>query len=380
MYSIRGYGVMIQDAERTGSYARALRRTVTRGSVVLDIGTGAGIMAILSCRYGARKVYAVEPASVIRLAREAAESSGYTGSIEFIQDMTTNITLPEKVDVIVSDLHGITPQFENMIPTIMDARERFLKPGGHLIPARETLWAAPVRNPDLYRQMTEPWEGNDYICSIPTGRRTAVNNFTKSRIGSDQLLSEPQCCGVLDYGTICAPNFRAEITQTITQPGTGHGHALWFDSTLAEGVSFSNAPGAGDLIFGQAFFPWTEPVALEEGDTVTLKLQAFLRHDGDYIWRWDTNVLANGRAECGKARFSQSTLFAEALAAGPRAAASYVPALNRDGEIELAVLSLMDGKKTQQEIAEELCRRYPARFSGVPDALTRIAMASQRYS
>src|SRR5690349_17927548 len=109
MYSVRGYGMMLEDTERTDSYARALGRTVLPGSTVLDIGTGTGIMALLACRYGARKVYAVEPDDIIILAREAAAAGGLADRIEFIQDRTTNIFLPERVDVIVSDVHGVLP-------------------------------------------------------------------------------------------------------------------------------------------------------------------------------------------------------------------------------------------------------------------------------
>jgi type I protein arginine methyltransferase len=378
-YSVCGYGSMMQDVERMSGYARALRSKVAPGSTVLDIGTGTGVMAILACRYGATKVYAIEPSNIIMLGREAAAGSGYAGRIEFIQDLSTNISLPERVDLIVSDIHGVLPHFENMVPTIVDARERFLKPGGHLIPERETVWAAPVRNAESYRKLTAPWEGDEYICRIPTGRRVAVNQWTKEPIAPDQFLAAPQYCGSIEHRTIQDANFRAEITQTITQAGPGHGYAAWFESILADGVRLSNAPGAGKLIYGQAFFPWTEPVALDEGDTVTLKLQAML-HSGEYIWRWNTRVLDHGRPDRVKASFSQSSFLGELLPVEPYAAASYVPELNEDGQIEGLILSLMNGRDSQEKIAGDLRDKYPARFPGLQDALTRVAAASQAFS
>ncbi|MDH3444335.1 MAG: 50S ribosomal protein L11 methyltransferase, partial [Deltaproteobacteria bacterium] len=56
MYSIFDYGSMIADHVRMDAYARALRRAVTADSVVLDIGTGTGIFALLACQFGARRV------------------------------------------------------------------------------------------------------------------------------------------------------------------------------------------------------------------------------------------------------------------------------------------------------------------------------------
>src|SRR5260221_7971762 len=94
-YDIYSFGRMIQDRVRTDAYAEALRRSVGASSVVLDMGTGVGIWALLACQFGARKVYAVDPNDAIQIAREIAAANGYASKIEFIQDLTTRITLPE---------------------------------------------------------------------------------------------------------------------------------------------------------------------------------------------------------------------------------------------------------------------------------------------
>src|SRR5215813_1844575 len=103
-YSLSGYGEMIADPVRTGAFARALGAAVRPGSVVLDIGTGPGIMAVLSCQLGASRVYAIEPSEIIQVAREIAAQNHYGEKIEFIEDLSTRISLPSQVDVIVSDM------------------------------------------------------------------------------------------------------------------------------------------------------------------------------------------------------------------------------------------------------------------------------------
>jgi len=157
MYDVATYGGMIADRGRTSSYDRALRARVRPGAVVLDIGAGPGSWALLACRAGAARVYAVEPDDVIHLARQIAADNGLSNRIEFIQAMSTDIDLPEKVDVIVADIRGRSPLFGKSIVSILDARDRFLKPDGWIIPARDTIWAAPVYCSELYDRFIGAW-------------------------------------------------------------------------------------------------------------------------------------------------------------------------------------------------------------------------------
>src|SRR5438034_3468003 len=120
-YDIYDYGAMIADRVRTQAFTTALRHNITSDSIVLDIGTGTGIFAMLACRFGARRVYAIEPGNVIQVAREIAAANDCADRIEFIQDLSTNITLPERANVIISDLRDVLPLFQHHIPSIVDA-------------------------------------------------------------------------------------------------------------------------------------------------------------------------------------------------------------------------------------------------------------------
>jgi predicted RNA methylase len=46
VYSLAGYGRMVTDNLRTDAYAEALKREIKTGDVVVDIGTGPGILAL----------------------------------------------------------------------------------------------------------------------------------------------------------------------------------------------------------------------------------------------------------------------------------------------------------------------------------------------
>ena len=95
MYSLHFYGEMLADTGRTEPYVEALRRLVRPDSVVLDLGCGPGLFALLACKFGARRVYAVEPDNAINIAREAAAANGFVERIEFFQELSTVVTLPE---------------------------------------------------------------------------------------------------------------------------------------------------------------------------------------------------------------------------------------------------------------------------------------------
>src|ERR1044072_7030896 len=188
MYSIFSYGSMIADRPRMDAYARALRQAVRPGSVVLDIGTGTGIFAMLACRFGARRVYAIEPNDAISVAREAAAANGFSERIEFIQDLSTRVTLPEQANIIISDLRGVLPLFRHHLPTIIDARKRLLAPDGILIPQRDSFWAAIAQAPELYKEYTSVWEDDIHGLTLISGRRFEINTWRKGRIKPEQMV------------------------------------------------------------------------------------------------------------------------------------------------------------------------------------------------
>lgn len=380
-YDLDGYGRMIADKERTFTYQKALRQNIKPGMVVLDIGTGPGILAIFACQYGARRVYAIEPSDTIHLAKEIAAANGCAERIEFIQAMSTEVTLPEPVEIIVSEIHGVLPLFKHAIPSIVDARQRFLAPAGRLIPQMETLWASVVEAPKNYEEIiTRPWNSNDFGLDLRAVLPIVTNNLGKIRVKPEQLLVPPQKWATLDYTTIESPNVYGEVTWNVAKPGTGHGLVLWFESLLAPGIGFSNAPGKPELIFGQLLFTWPEPVNLVAGDTVSIILQANLMDD-TYLWRWYTRILGQGLEKNLKADFKQSTFWGNIISPTKKrqVAKDFVPTLSADGQMERFILNLMDGNTPLEAIALKLMKKFPSQFNTMDDAFKQTADLSLKY-
>jgi protein arginine N-methyltransferase 1 len=387
MYSIQDYGDLIADRVRTGSYAEALRRTVKPGSVVLDIGTGPGIFAILACQLGASRVFAPETQEIVQIARENAvlyscpDGTVCANRIEFIEDFSTNVTLPSQVDVVISDLHGVLPLFGRHIPSIVDARQRFLRPGGVLIPRKETLWAAVVEMPNLYNRLVKSWDGNILDMPLPPGRRLAANGVCQTRPEREQLLTGPELWATLDYSTIEDSDVSGGLSWNVERNAEGHGFIVWFNSDLADGVSFSNAPGEISTIYGSLFFPWIHPVQLKKGETVCVQLEAKLI-GSEYAWRWATQVKSSNGSDKDREKFDQSTLTGSVFSLPQlrKQAAAYVPQLSSEGIVDRKILEMMDGHTSLEEISQKLAAEHPEKFTSWHDAMKFVGALSRKYS
>jgi type I protein arginine methyltransferase len=134
---------MLSDTVRVGAYHRGIHRNVRPGDVVLDVGTGTGLLAFMASRAGARKVYALEHSDFIDVAREIARFNGFT-NIEFVRTNSREFTPPEPIDVIVHEQMGDELFNENMVQNLLELRKRVLRPGGRILPSTFRLYAEPV--------------------------------------------------------------------------------------------------------------------------------------------------------------------------------------------------------------------------------------------
>ena len=380
MYSIANYGEMITDNVRIQAFDEALRLAVKPGSVVVDIGTGFGYFALLACKLGARKVYAIEPDDSINLGREFAAANGCAEKIEFIQSVSTDAVIPEKADVVFSDMRGVLPLFQQHLPSIADARDRFLAKEGTLIARRDTLWATIVETQKYHPATSGPWIENRHGIDMRAALPFLTNTWCKAHFTPEHVLAEPCCWAEIDYSTVLKPGIAGVADVTVQKAGTAHGIAIWFDTDLIDGIGFSNAPGQPEVIYGNAFFPFAEPVEVAAGDRVQLKLRADLV-GADYTWSWDSRINAKDDPARIKAAFRQSTLFGVplSLARLAKRASDHLPHLGENGNIDRLVLELMAEGVSLGEISSRLAAQFPQRFPTAQKALSHVGDLSLKY-
>lgn len=381
MYNLSAFGSMLSDDVRMQAYLKAMKKAIKPGSIVLDIGTGTGIMAFFAVKFGAKYVYAIETNDLIHIAEETARKNGLASKIAFIKDLSTNVSLDEKADVIVSDLRGALPLFQTHIPSIVDARTRLLKSGGVMIPQRDTLWASVVSSRKPYSQIVSPWEkyGADFDMSI--AKRMSVNNYIKHWVKPSEVLTAPFKWAVLDYSTIQSTNVDSRFTQKFLHSGVATGLSLWYDAELVNGVGFRNTPGVKvhPEVYGSAFFPFLNPVKVSKGDKIDVQIKANLVDD-EYVWTWNTCITDLKGREIAK--FEQSTFYSQRLSISElrKNSLTYVPSINVDGEVDAFIIGSMNGKSSVEQIASSVNEKFPGVFKDVRDASARVSRLAKKYS
>jgi protein arginine N-methyltransferase 1 len=304
MYSLSAYGRMVADKVRVDAYLEAMARVIRPGSVVVDLGAGPGVMALHACRLGAARVYAIDPDPSIAIAVELAAANGMADRIAVAQQYAERLDLPERVDAIVSDLRGAVPLHGAHLSVIANVRERWLKPGGTLIPMRDTVEAALVRPGPHYDVVTGPWERRQEGLDLTPALKWALGSPKKARLEAGALASPPRSWIELDYRVNTGTDGAGEMTWTVEEPVTACGVAMWTRAELLEGVGFSNAPGPEAAIHGQQFLPWLRPVELARGERVKVAISAKRAPQG-YLWAWITEVA--DAAGAIRERFTQGT-------------------------------------------------------------------------
>jgi protein arginine N-methyltransferase 1 len=242
------------------------------------------------------------------------------------------------------------------------------------------VWAAVAECPAVYSTFAQPWEGGPLGFEFSAARRRSINSWDKARLSTAELVTAPVHVADLDYTTVTEADLRASLTLVANRDGLAHGLCAWFETELVDGIGFSNSPGEPELIYGQAFFPFEQPVPVAAGDGVEVDLRADLIGD-EYVWSWSSRFLDEDRANREKARFSQSTFYAR-LELPERLhtlSESYVPPLSHESEVAGYVLGLVDGRHSLGDIAKLAQQRFPERFASGRDALTYAGQLAREY-
>jgi protein arginine N-methyltransferase 1 len=361
-YTMEEYARMLVDPVRGAKYLAAVRRSVKPDMVVADIGAGPGVLGIYAATLGARRVFLVEPDASVNAAYALAEENGVAERVEVIRASSTAIELPERADVIVSDLRGVTPFHGHHLEAAADMRRRLLTPGGICIPRRDVVYTALVEDDALYARTVDAWSGMPPTLAHESLTALSANGWYRTRASEQQVMSEPTRFVTLDYDCPTPP-LHARWETHATRDGTAHGLLLWFDTALVPGIELSNAPSAPPALYGQAFFPFRPAFQLRRGDRLRIELRAVLAGD-DYAWSW----MADDDAGHAARHTTLRSLPLDPTALGVRAD-HFSPRRSEEGEIISALLVAADGTRTFAQLAQLLHVRFPERFATEQSAL-----------
>ncbi len=293
---------LVADSVRTESYREALSQSVREGDVVADIGAGTGILSIFAVRAGARKVYAIERTGMIEAAREVIRKNGMEQEIDLIYGDSRKVHLPEKVDLVLTELISEWGVEEEIGRVLEDARCRFLKKGGRLIPEKLETFLAPVENDAFYREI-DFWGREHYGIDFTSLRDYSLNRPYSARLEHRHLLAEPErVLSVNFYKDAADPLEFASVFRS-DRAGFLHGFSGWFKADLTGRVRLTTEPPAEPSSWRNPFFPLSTPLRVTEGDRISVKISE-VPCKGGILWEWSGAV---GDREKEK-RFHQGTL------------------------------------------------------------------------
>jgi 2-polyprenyl-3-methyl-5-hydroxy-6-metoxy-1,4-benzoquinol methylase len=275
--------LMLNDATRVERYVEAIRAVVRPGDVVLDVGTGTGVLAMAAARAGARHVYAVEASGIGRVAQAMFEANGLADRITLVPGWSTQVDLPERADVMVSEIIGNEALGEHVLEVVLDAKKRHLKPDARLIPSGLRVRGLAVTVPpeevgkraftaDAARAWTERY-GMDFG---PLARVTPAADRSffpwPHRARGWPVLSAPVALADIDFATADAPAVGGGATVPATAAGRLNGVLVYFDLEIAPAIELTTHPHLAEEHCSWRNGVWLVPEAFEAqvGDAFTV--------------------------------------------------------------------------------------------------------------
>lgn len=287
---------MLADHDRNSAYQLAVAKYVKEGDIVVDLGTGTGILSFFAATRNPKRIYAIDHSAIIDVARTLAENAGIT-CIDFRRVNSRQFTSPEPVDVIVHEQIGQLLFDEIMISNLLDLRRRVLKAGGRILPNRFDLYVEPVSLREEYR-VPFIWEQRiNGLCydALKTGVHSEADDEHRRRILHpymlDCLLCDPQKLTSFDLETMEKEDVptRYAYRKKAVRNGTVDGFCLYFVASFDEDISFSNSPLNRKTSWGIPMLR-TESTNCREGDTIEFEITM-----GDVeilpTWNWSYKVI-----------------------------------------------------------------------------------------
>lgn len=246
---------LLNDEARTLNYFKAMQAIIRPDDVVVDVGTGTGVLALAAARAGARRVYAIEASQIADVADAMFKASPFAERITLIRGWSHHLELPERCDVLVSEILGHDPLTEGVLSYLDDVAKRWLKPGGRSIPALLRVFAVPVEFPHE-------------LCSMRRVRKSDLERWNSAygfdfspfarfltRTGDRLILTSEQAAQVVQLSTpvLCAEfelaqyeRFPVEncIKGTYMASGRVDGFMSFFELDMGGGITHSVRPRA----------------------------------------------------------------------------------------------------------------------------------------
>lgn len=344
----RGYLV---DMRRAALYEVAISKTLTVGDKVADLGCGFGVFGLMCLKAGASQVWGIDSTDAIDIARETAVRAGFGEKYHCLESSTFRAELPELVDLLICDHVGYFGVDYGIINLMADARKRFLKPGGRMIPERIDLFLAGIRSENC-RSLLDSWEAREIPKDYAWLRSYVVNTKHVVDFVPTEVATAPVQVGSVTLGDDYPDTIGLKASLVADEDGVLDGIGGWFNCELGSGVRMTNSPLAREAMTRhQIFLGFEVPLAVKAGEVIEVSVR-FDHVTG--IVAWAVTDPSTGR------RQRYSTWASIPLSTSNKLVPALVPrTTNANGKALSVVLGYVDGQRNGPEIEAAVLRDHP---------------------
>ena len=289
---IEYHRTLLADRVRNAAFQAALARLIVKGeTTVADIGAGTGLLGFLAAKLGAMRVDLYETAGVASVARKLLRHNRLR-NCRLFEMHSTEVMEPDRVEVVVCETLGNYALEENIVETLNDARKRFLKPGGTVIPAGVRQLVCPVVGRRFLDELAA-WDSVGYGLDFGPAKAVTLNNIYVRTFATGDLLDEAQAAQVWDELSFLQHNKTTrsgEASWTLGRRTVVHGLALWWTADLANGIALATGPLDPRTHWEQLYLPVLEPITVDAGQMLTARVRSTTSYERGTNVAWAITV------------------------------------------------------------------------------------------
>lgn len=266
---------MLKDVVRTRSYQNVITQNsfLFKDKIVLDVGAGTGILSLFCAKAGAKHVYAIECSQMADMAKEIVKANGFSNVITVIKGKVEEIELPvPKVDVIISEWMGYFLLFENMLNTVLYARDKWLADGGVVLPDKASLHLTAIEDAEYKEDKIEFWN-NVYGFDMSCIKKQAMMEPLVDTVDANQIVTNCQLLKTMDISKMTPGDASFTVPFKLVAERNDYIHALvaYFNVSFTKChkmMGFSTGPRSKATHWKQTVLYLEDVITICEGETL----------------------------------------------------------------------------------------------------------------
>lgn len=267
---------MLADVVRNDAFQAAIEAAIRPDDVVLDIGTGSGLLAMMAARAGAAHVFACERESNLAdLARLVVAENGLGSRITIIakdsKDVVVGTDMPERATLLVTEIFDSLLIGEGALMSIGHANEALLAPGARMIPRAGSVRGQLGSLPRL--KLLHPLHSLNGFSLRALADHALEKQFYPVFLPLEDWtpLTEPVDILHVEFGAPFAARREWSVAASVARPGRLQALVLWLELELDAVTRLSAGPGGGCHHWNQVAYLLDTEHDLQSGDTITVR-------------------------------------------------------------------------------------------------------------